>query len=86
MAVPAIVTTILTSIGSMLGQVLVQAFSAIAGFFKFVNETRRQQREKEKQQKIENAEKEVEDAVDNKGLSELIDATKKFGDERQKKV
>ena len=31
-------------------------------------------------------EKEVEDAVDNKGLSELIDATKKFGDERQKKA
>ena len=86
MAVPAIVTTILTSIGSMLGQVLVQAFSAIAGFFKFVNEMRRAQQEKEKQQKIENAEKEVEDAVDNKGLSELIDATKKFGDERQKKA
>ena len=28
----------------------------------------------------------LEDAVDNKGLSELIDATKKFGDERQKKA
>ena len=50
MAVPAIVTAILTSIGSMLGQVLVEAFSAIAGFFKFVNETRRAQKEKEKQQ------------------------------------
>ena len=86
MAVPAIVTTILSSIGSMLGQVLVEVFSAISGFFKFVNETRRAQQEKEKQQKIDNMKKEVEDAVDNKGLSELIDATKKFGDERQKKA
>lgn len=86
MAVPAIVTTILSSIGSMLGQVLVEVFSAISGFFKFVNETRRAQQEKEKQQKIDNMKKEVEDAVDNKGLSELIDATKKLGNERQKKV
>ena len=86
MAVPAIVTTILSSIGSMLGQVLVEVFSAISGFFKFVNETRRAQQEKEKQEKIDNMKKEVEDVVDNKGLSELIDATKKFGDERQKKA
>ena len=86
MAVPAIVTTILSSIGSMLGQVLVEVFSAISGFFKFVNETRKAQKEKEKQQKIDNMKKEVEDAVDNKGLSELIDVTKKLGNERQKKV
>ena len=86
MAVPAIVTTILSSIGSMLGQVLVEVFSAISGFFKFVNETRRAQQEKEKQEKIDNMKKEVEDVVDNKGLSELIDATKKLGNERQKKV
>lgn len=84
MAVPAIVTTILTSIGSALGQVLVQAFSAIAGFFKFVNEARKEQREKDKQQKIDAAKKEVEDAVDSKSLSDLIDATKKLGDERRK--
>lgn len=85
MVVPAIVTTILTSISSMLGQILVQAFSAIAGFFKFVNEARRERREKERQQKIDNAKKEVEDAVDRKSLSDLIDATKKLGDERRKK-
>lgn len=86
MAVPTIVTAILTSIGPMLGKVLVSAFSAIAEFFKYLNETRREKREKEQQQKIDIAKKEVEDAVDSKDLSDLIDATKKFGDERKKKI
>ncbi len=81
----SLITTIITSIGSALGSVLNNMFSAVSGFFKFLLEERKAQKEAKKEKEIAEAKKTLEAAVDNGSISDLIDASKDFGKAKKKK-
>ena len=65
--------------------VIVAISNALVGFFAYLLalHNTRHDKQAQKEQKIEDAKKAIDDACDNGNLSDLIDAAKKIGEARK---
>ena len=59
-------------------------FSAIAGFFQYLHEERKEREQKKKEEAKKQAKEKLEDVIDNGDLSQLLDATIEAGKANKK--